>query len=220
MQLSKTILQKCRGIIVWDFDRVLFDTERFYAGAKIIFKKYGVSHQLFWKAILKIRREGDPFSLARMLRILRAWNIVLPEKRIRQEVHRHLSLTDYFTCNGDVVLHRLRKLGFVHIVLNYGVPAYLRKRVQCRLGGERFSRHFVKIIVTRRPKYLFLKKFCRRYPWLPLFFVDDAVSHIKLVKKYIPNIVTIHYTQGWSLEKVKQIILAAGRGKHGEIRQK
>lgn len=211
--------KRTRGIIVWDFDRVLFDTELFYRGAKEIFKKCGVSPQLFWKVVLKIRREKHPFSLALALHILRQWKIKIPEKKIRKEIHNHLALTNYFTADTDALLHRLRKRDLHHIILSSSAASYLRKRVLVGCG-ERFAHHFVKIFATRRPKHLSLKKLAERYSPLPIFFVDDNKSHIELVKKYVPSIMTIHYIQGWSLRKVERTILAHLGKKYAETKNK
>ncbi len=210
---------KPRGVIVWDFDRVLFDTELFYRCAKKIFKKYGVPPKVFWKAVLKMRKKKYPFSTARTLYILRQWKVRIPEKKIRKEIHNHLALTDYFTADVDFALRRLQKRGLRHIILSSGAVSYLRKRVLIGYG-ERFMRHFVKISATSRPKYLSLKKLAKQYSRLPIFFVDDTKSHIELVKKYVPRIVTIHYTHGWSFGKVERTILAHLRKGYAETKNK
>lgn len=211
--------RKPRGVIVWDFDRVLFDTELFYRGAKEIFKKYGVPPPLFWKMVLTIRKKKYPFSTARALHILRQWKIKIPEKKIRKEIHSHLALTNYFTADTDALLHRLRKRGFNHIILSSGAASYLRKRVLVGCG-ERFARHFVKISATIKPKHSSLKKLAEQYSPLPIFFVDDTKSHIELVEKYVPRIVTIHYTHRWSLRKVERTILAHLGRKYAETKDK
>lgn len=208
IKLTEKQIKKARGIIVWDFDRVLFDTERFYRGAKIIFKKYGVPSARLWRVVLKIRKDGGPFSTARALRILRDWKFMVPEKKIRKEIHNHLAATDYFTSETDALLHRLRRHGFIHIILSHGASSYFHKRV--RVGcGEGFIRHFPGIFATHRPKHLFLLKLVRRYPALPIFFVDDTDKHIKLVWQNVPKVKALHYTKGWTLKKVEKSILSA-----------
>lgn len=206
-RLTPQQLQRCKGIIVWDFDRVLFDTERFYKGAEKIFKKFGVPAEALGEAVLKVRNEGDPFSVALILKILRERGYVIPGKKIRKEIHNHLRDTKYFPQATDTLLHRLRKKGVLHMILSHSTPSYLYKKVKVGCG-ERFLRHFAKIYATSIPKYVLLKKLSRRFS-LPVFFVDDTAEHIKLVKENVPKIKTLHYKEGWSLKKVERIILAS-----------
>lgn len=201
------VLKKTRGIVVWDFDRVLFDTDRFYRGAQKIFKRFDVPPEALWEAVLKIRKEGDYFSIARVLKILRERGYIIPDKKIRKEVHNHLRDTKYFPQSTDARLHRLRKRGILHIVLSHSNPSYLRKNIKVGCG-VRFLRHFTKIYATRIPKYVLLKKLSNRFS-LPVFFVDDMDKHIELVKEHAPKVKTLHYTKGWTLSKVEKIILAA-----------
>ena len=205
--VSKEKLKRCRGIIVWDFDRVLFDTELFYKEAKKIFKKHGVSAMLLWRAVFKIRKDKGTFSMAHVLRILRKWKVVVPEKKIKREIHHHLVITKYFTADTNAILSRLQRYGFLHMVLSYGAASYLHKRVRVGLGKE-FMRHFVKISATRKPKYLFFEKLIRRYQALPVFFVDDTKNNIDLVKKNAPSVITIYHGRASSLKKVERIILS------------
>lgn len=212
LSLTRKQLHNCKGIIVWDFDRVLFDTEYFYREAKKIFKKYGVSSVVLWDTVLQIRREERPFSTARVLQILRAKRKAVPEKKIRKDLHDHLHRTKYFDKTADKVLHRLGKFGLLHIILSYGASSYLQKRVKVGCG-ENFKKHFIKILATRRPKHLLLKKLTRRYSAVPIFFVDDAESNIQQVKDKIPGVKTIHYLKGWTLKKAEKVIFSFLRSK-------
>src|SRR3989344_1308172 len=78
--------KRIRGIIVWDFDGVLFDIERFRKNAEHIFEKYGVPPAVFQAAILRIRKEGGQFSVARSFRIMRSLGASVKEKSIRKFV--------------------------------------------------------------------------------------------------------------------------------------
>jgi phosphoglycolate phosphatase-like HAD superfamily hydrolase len=207
ISLSSRQLKRVRGIIVWDFDRVLFDTDRFYRGAEKIFKKFGVPPQALWAAVLKVRRDGDYFSVARVLRILREMGYAIPDKKIRKEIHNHLRDTKYFPQSADALLHRLRKRGILHIILSHSSSSYLRKKIKVGCG-ERFLRNFVKIYATRISKYILLKKLSRRFS-LPIFFVDDDRRHIELVKEHARKINALHYAKGWSLKKVERTVIAS-----------
>lgn len=204
--LSTKKLARTRGIIVWDFDRVLFDTERFYRAAKMIFKKYGVPPAILWKVILQIRKKDGPFSTARVLRILGEKGYRISERKVRKDIHNHLLKTPYFDSSADELLHRLQRRGFLHIILSQGAASYTHKRVKVGCG-EKFTRHFIKIYAVRRPKFFLVKKLKRHYPDLSFFFVDDTKEHIELMKKYVPGVRTIHYTKEWSLKKVERSVI-------------
>lgn len=204
--------KRIRGIIAWDFDGVLFDIERFRTSAERIFAAYGVLPSVFRTAILRIRKEGGPFSVARAFRIMRSLGAPVKERVIRKAFHDHLAATRYFTAPTDTLLGRLRSAGFIHIILSFGASSYQRKKI--RVGcGEKFIRHFTKISSTHRPKFLYMKALARRYPKTPIFFVDDTKKNLELVKKYVPEVVTIFYSNlaDASLKMVEKSILRHAR---------
>lgn len=205
--IPSKVLKSTKGIIVWDFDRVLFDTERLYRGADKIFKKFGVPSEDLWAAVLKIRNGRDHFSIALVLKILRQSGYNLPAGKISRELNKHLIDTEYFSKSRDRVLQRLGKRGFLHIILSQSSPGHLYKKVD--LGcGKNFRRHFAKICATSLPKHLFIKKISRRFD-LPVFFVDDMEKHIDLVKEHLPKVKTLHYKKGWNLERVEKVVTSA-----------
>lgn len=205
--------QQPKGVIVWDFDRVLFDTDHFYREAEKIFKKYDISSKLLWRAVLKIRKDGSSFSTAKVLMILRGWKVHIPEKKVRKDLRNHLVATKYFGSDTDKLLHRLRKQGFLHVILSYGSPSYLHRRI--KIGcGERFIRHFVKISATRRPKSIFIKKLSSEYKESTIFFVDDTRENIESVKTSLPDIITVHHRVGGSLGRIEKAVLSHFKKKH------
>lgn len=205
----RTRAGKPKGVLIWDFDRVLFDTERFYRAAENIFKGHGVDKKLLWRAVLRVRKSKVPFSVAHILHILRGWKVKISEKKLRKEIHNHLALTNYFTSDADAMFHRLRKQGLINIIVSFGASSYLRKRILVGCG-RKFARHFTGIFSTRKPKYLILKKISRKYVAAPILFIDDTKTHLELVQKHIPGIITIHYSNASSrssLERLEKKIL-------------
>lgn len=200
--------KKPRGVIVWDFDGVLFDIERFRKAAERIFETHGVPPRVFQAAILRIRKEGGPFSVARAVRMMRARGVSVKEKTIRKTLHNHLVITRYFTAPTDIFLQRLRNRGFIHIILSSGASSYQHKKI--RVGcGKKFIRHFVKISTTKKPKFIYLRKLARKYPHTAIFFIDDTKKNLELVKKHVPGIITVHYSNafGASLKNLEKKIL-------------
>src|SRR3990167_8393418 len=175
--------KKPRGVIVWDFDGVLFDIERFRKNAEYFFKKYGVPPAVFQAAILRIRKEGGQFSVARSISIMRSLGASVKEKTIRKALHNHLALTRYFAAPTDIFLRRLRNLGFMHIILSLGASSYQHKKI--RVGcGKKFIRHFAKISTTRKPKFIYLKRLGKKNPHKPFFFKDAKKKIFGFYKKH------------------------------------
>lgn len=200
--------KKPRGVIVWDFDGVLFDIERFRKAAERIFETYGVPPAIFQAIVLQIRKEGGQFSVARAVRMMRARGVSVKEKSIRKALHIHLAVTRYFAAPTDIFLQRLRNLGFIHIILSSGASSYQHKKI--RVGcGKKFIRHFTKISTTRKPKFIYLRKLARRYPYTTIFFIDDTKKNLELVQKHVPGIITVHYSNvfGASLKNLEKKIL-------------
>ena len=199
-------LKKCRGIIVWDFDGVLFDIKRFKEDNSAVFKKHGVSAEFYEKMREKMRNGKIIFSISGAVRMLRRMRLKLSERKIRQELHNLLSSGAYLDPSADKLLHKLRKAGFCHMILSFGTQAFQYKKIHVGCGHT-FRRHFWKMRVTRQPKFLFIKKIIKSYPETPAFFIDDTKEHIDLVKKNLPRVKTVFYTGRKSLKEVARLIL-------------
>lgn len=200
--------KRIRGIIVWDFDGVLFDIERFRKASERIFETHGVTPAIFQAVVLQIRKEGGQFSVARAVRMMRARGVSVKEKSIRKALHNHLAITRYFTAPTDIFLQRLRNLGFIHVILSFGASSYQHKKI--RVGcGRKFIRHFIKISTTKKPKFIYLKKLARKYPHTAIFFIDDTKKNLELVQKHVQGIITVHYSNifGASLKNLEKKIL-------------
>lgn len=203
----KTNFSKCRGIIVWDFDGVLFDIKKFRGENYALFRKYGVQTLTMKNMRGQIRKKKILFSVAAALRIIKKLGSAIPLKKFRPEFYRTLSSQNYLYKDADRILHGLKRLGFCHLILSFGstAPQYRKIYLGC---GRGFTRHFKKIMVTRGHKYPLLKKIIRRYRGVPVFFIDDTKEHIELVNRHAPDVKTIFYTRKKSLKDVRRFVLA------------
>lgn len=204
---KKTNFSKCKGIIVWDFDGVLFDIKKFREENYALFRKYGVPTPTIKSMRDQIRKKRILFSVAAALRIIEKAGIIIPLKKFRQEFYRTLSSQNYLYKDVDRILHKLKRLGFCHFILSFGstVPQYKKMHLGC---GKGFARHFEKIMVTSGHKHPFLNKLVRRNHGTRLFFIDDTKEHIELVNRHVPSVKTIFYTRNKSLKDVRRIVLA------------
>lgn len=205
-------LRRVKGIIVWDFDGVLFDIKRFHGENYALFRKYGVPTPTIKSMRDQIRKKKIFFSVAAALRIIEKAGIRIPLKKFRKEFYRTLSSQNYLYKDVDRILHKLKRLGFCHVILSFGsaVPQYRKMHLGC---GGGFTRHFKKIMVTNGHKYLFLDKLARRNHGINLFFIDDTREHIELVNRHVPDVKTIFYTRNKSLKDIKRIVLAATKNR-------
>ena len=103
----KTNFSKCRGIIVWDFDGVLFDIKKFREGSYALFRKYGVQTPTIKSMRDQIRKKKILFSVAAALRIIKKSGTTIPLKKFRQEFYRTLSSQNYLYKDADRILHGL-----------------------------------------------------------------------------------------------------------------
>lgn len=215
-RLSSSKQEKCRGIIVWDFDGVLFNTERFKRNVIRIFAEHGVPPRIFEKAIQEIKKGGTPFSIGRVLRTIRSLGIKVQEKSLRRSLYNHLFLTSYFTKNKDDLLRRLKSRGLRHIILSSGASSYQRKKIKVGCG-EDFVRCFDKILTTTRPKHYLLFKLQKKFCNIPLIFVDDTRENLLLAKKHVPHIKTIYYSNlsRETLKNLEEKILKYVQSKRG-----
>ena len=195
---------------MWDFDRVLFDTDKLLGERKRIMRRHGFSPEIVKKASAFMARliaqtAARPFSTAFFLESLKRNGARFNEKVLKDDFRKMLVKYQYLDPQAERVLHGLRKKYFVHIIVSWGSAPYQYKKIKTACGSS-FLRHFSKIIVTTKPKHSVIGKLTRRFPETPTFFIDDSKEHVALVRKYISRIKTIRYSRGWSLKKVERVI--------------
>lgn len=211
LRLSDRKLKRCKGIVVWDFDRVLFDTDRLIRDRKRVMQRHGVSEENIKRAHifmtnLVARSAKRPFSTTFFLENLKKDGARFKEKVLRNDFRKLLIRYQYLDHNADRILHRLRKYNFMHILVSWGSAPYQSRKIKTACGVS-FLRHFTQIVVTKKPKYFIIKKIIRRFPKIPAFFVDDSEEHIRLVKINLPQVVSIQFTKQKSLQVVEQEIM-------------
>lgn len=208
--IFKKMPERPKGIIIWDFDRVLFDTDRFIRDKERVFQRNGISREAIRRAYETMYRSikqtaGRPFSLAMLFGLLRSQKIKINEKKLRERIRLLLSQESYLDPQADRIIHRLKKTGFRHIILSFGSAPlqYNKIKIGC---GRKFVKHFLKIVVTTKPKYTVIKKIIKANPAVPVFFIDDAKEHLDFVKKYLPGVSTFHYSKKHQLSKIMRFL--------------
>ena len=202
--------KKPKGVIVWDFDGVLFDTKRLVRDHEKIFSEQRVAPAELRRAAVLLKKKGEPFSIAGLVRILRHNKVLFSEKSVRRALHKNLLKYQYVSPETEKTLHYLRRLGFLHIILSFGSAPFQYQKIKSGCG-KKFIEHFTKVLVTKKPKFIFLRCILRRYPALPIFFIDDKEEHIALVRKHLPQILALHYKKSWSVKKVASLVLVKTR---------
>ena len=184
--------RKPRGVIVWDFDGVLFETGRHRLDAQEALRRIGIPAQAVLRVLPPIGKSGH-FSIAKLVGGLRAQKIFISEKRIRKIFHDQLLNGRYYSSAVDMMLHRLKKGGFLQFILSSGMSSFQYKKMFVGCNAS-FRGHFSKLMVTTKPKYVTLLKVRKKYPYPPMLFIDDTKSNLELARLYVPEIITIYYS--------------------------
>lgn len=199
---------KPKGILVWDFDGVLFETERYRSDNRKAYVEYGIPEQIILDTLADMNRRKEYLSMSRFIRALRKKGISISDRVIHRINHDNLQRNTYYSPRTDALLHRMKKLGFIQMIVSMGSAPFQRKKmfVGCGVG---FRNHFVKIIVTAKPKYFTILKISKKHSNVPIIFIDDTKENLDLVKRYIPEVKTIHYSNfsGRSLAHLEKKIL-------------
>lgn len=200
---------KHKGILIWDFDGVLFETERYRLDNRKAFVKYGIPEEIILNVLDEMQRNKEHFSISRFIRGLRKKNISVSDKVIHAINDHNITNKGYYSPRVDALLHRMKKRGFIQMVVSKGSAPYQRKKmfVGCGIG---FTRHFASLIVTPRNKHFTIAKIKKMYPAVPMIFIDDTKENLDLVKEHVPGVKTIHYSNvsGGSLSTLEKQILA------------
>lgn len=208
MKLSRGIKHP-RGIIVWDFDRVLFDTERQSIDNRKLLGEMGISEQMVLAVLTRMKRGKKFFSIKGFIKELNYKRRVFSVKKIRKIFHNNLVVNRYYDPKVDRLLHKLRNRGFVQMILSLGDAQFQRKKMFIGCGLS-FRNHFVRICTTVRPKFLILAKIRKDNPGVRIIFVDDTKENLEQAKKNVSGIITIHYSNisGHSLKSLEEKIIS------------
>lgn len=211
--MKKTVEKhkKIRGVVVWDFDGVLFELKKARQAEHQSWVELGIPLSVILEAVDAIRADKSHFSMATFIRELRKRKIAISEKAIRRVFHQALFSADYYSQEVDALLHRLSAKGFHQRVLSLGMPSFQYKKISS--CGEGFVKHFDEIKITTRPKYLELLKIRKAFPLPPLIFVDDTKENLELADRHVPGIITIHYSNASeeSIHNLEEKILHAAK---------
>lgn len=158
----------CSKVIVWDFDGVLFNAAKFRRDNEKFFRKEGVPAGLIESEYQKKKERGGFFSISWVATMLQRKGYKISEEKIRKDFYQRLSSGAYAPKDIDRVLRRLKKKRFCHLILSLGSTPFQYKKINTGYG-KFFKRHFSKIKITPKPKWVFLKKIQKKNPDLRIF---------------------------------------------------
>jgi len=201
----RTKKQKLKGIIVWDFDRVLFDTDRMVDDNNEIFAKYDISPELIRSILDKANIQEGPFSWALLVRRLKNKKKGVPLNSIKREMQSNLLSGRYVRSEASKVLKNLKSNGFANMLLSFGSPPYQYQKIKKGCGPQ-FCRYFDETAVTLGKKYLKFRSLVKKFSNIPIFFIDDTNEHLAMVKKHTPSVHTLQYSAQSPLGAVEEWI--------------
>lgn len=199
--------KKIKGIIVWDFDGVLFETKRFKRNIGRFLKKYGVSELEIRTTENDLRKKNIPFSFLKLLRTLSENHRVPSAHVLEKHMTALLQARCYCDANAMRVLRKLTNQGFLHIMITFGAETVQLKKIYTGCG-KTLCRNFSKVIVTQKEKFTVLKKIRQQYKSLPIYFIDDFKKNIILARKHVHRVIALHYTARSSLNKTGERVYA------------
>src|SRR3989338_7449233 len=110
VKIPEKTLKGVKGIIVWDFDGVLFDIKTVRQENDALFRKYGVSDAAIKKMRDRIRKKKMFFSVVSALRVLKKSGMHVPLVKFRREFYRTLASQSRLYKDAEKILHGLKKL--------------------------------------------------------------------------------------------------------------
>ncbi len=208
-KLSRAQLIRCRGIIVWDFDGVLFETKRQSMEYRRLLGAIGITEEAIVVALKRLEKKNRLFSITGFIEELNHKGKLFPAAMIRKIFHNNLVVNTYYDSKVDAMLHRLKRRGFIQLILSLGNAQWQRKKMFVGCGSS-FPRHFARIYTTRRPKHFILSQIKKRFPDKPVIFVDDTEENLNLAKKHVPELITVYYSNinGHSLDSLEKRIIS------------
>lgn len=200
--------KRVRGVIVWDFDGVLFYIKKYRDNYRTHLVKKGIPLRSILSVLRNLHEEKKHFSIRGFIHLLRRGGVRNVAKVVRRGFYHQLQKGAYYSKETDRLLHRMTHAGFLHYIVSAGHARYQYQKMLYGCGTA-FRAHFKKTVVTTRPKHIALQKIQKRHQGVPLFFIDDTREHLRLAKKHIPGIIAIHYSnaRGRSLRAIERTIL-------------
>ena len=201
-------LRKVKGIIVWDFDGVLFEMERYRQDSRRAYINLGIPEEIILDILAGLHKRKENFSIARFIQELRKRKVGISGRKIYKVNHTNLEEGDYYSPKMDALLYRLNRIGFRQMLLSFGSAPYQRKKMFFGCSAF-FPKHFAKIMITSRPKYFMLLRVKKKYQNTPLIFIDNTKKNLELAQIHVLGVRTIHYSNlsGVSLKNLEKKIL-------------
>ncbi|PIP28196.1 MAG: hypothetical protein COX29_02535 [Candidatus Moranbacteria bacterium CG23_combo_of_CG06-09_8_20_14_all_35_22] len=176
--------------IFLDFDDVLFNTKKFIQDEIDIFRKYGISEEIFKKHYYQYgkNKKGKiikKYNLKKQLQgIKKELNINIDN--IENELRIFLSIVSRYIFSDTVLFLKQfeRKELFL---ISYSKTEFQKLKIK----NSGLANYFEKIKITNGNKEEEMLKFIGKNKKEELFFIDDRVDYILKVKKKIPQIKTI-----------------------------
>lgn len=172
--------------IFLDFDDVIFNTKEFVEDIKKIFRKNGVSDEIFSKYYYDYPQKGNvrKYNLTKHLARIKE-KTGIESKSIREEIDNLIADTKKYLFKD---LSLLFNLGNADLYLvSFSDTQFQKKKIK----NSGIWKNFKRVFITNGPKSDFLERNMENKVSNKIFFLDDRTEHIDDVKKNFPEINTI-----------------------------
>ena len=164
-----------------DFDDVLFNTKKFISEYFKIFRKHGISEEIFRRYYYNEKQTKNrlrEYNFNKHIKRI-GLNLNIDIKNLESDINKFLFNTQKFIFND--VKKTLKKFqNYDLYILSYGDKKFQNLKIK----NSGIVDYFKKIIISQRDKSSFLKE-------KTFYFLDDRVAHLKIIKKLYPLAITI-----------------------------
>lgn len=175
------------SLVIIDFDGVLFNDQRFKADYESLFRRAGVSHEVYERTYEQTKKKGyyDP-RIHIQLALAHKSSV---QTRLYAHVRRFVGQSsDYIYKDVPDFLMFLEKEGISAVVLSTGDAQFQKQKIQKSGITDCFEEI---IIVPNVSKVVALHTLIRKKKPASAIFIDDKKEVVEEVKKSLPEVYTI-----------------------------
>ncbi len=173
-----------------DFDDVLFCTRDFKIDFKKVFENEGISSEEFEETYQTVRKSNDGvdgYNYDEHISILDKRGVA--EKNVLEKaINDFLVNTEKYIFDDAInFLEKSKERGIELFMISFGSDGFQRRKVE----NSGLSKYFLDIRVGDINKAIEIKNIIGKNTDDEMWFIDDRVDQIKIVKKTFPYIKTI-----------------------------
>lgn len=175
-----------RMIIVFDFDRTLFDAQRFKDDLKAVFVNAGLAESVFDETFTPVRANKDGYSIDKQLKVLKSYKDVSMEQLNQVQMGMKMVLRhsqDYVFADVLPLLEKFSNQA-LYYVLTFGNKEFQIEKLQ-QAGLDAYFQQIVSTL--NETKVDEFKDICNANIGEDIYYIDDKVIVVEPIHVACPN---------------------------------